>query len=125
MQIQGKFKEVRKVTLLTLSLKDTGTAVQVKISTPIREGRKLEGQKDREPAFICHVVDLADGEEKQMIAPKVLRSTLEEEYPDDQYVNKFFYIENLGKKAGKGKSAEGYNTFKIIEIAPVENAKAK
>lgn len=122
-----QYKKVRSVTLPLKSLKTLGDIAHVRITTPITVGKKLQGDDStKEPAHLCNIIDLDTGEEMQMIIPKVLRSTLEEEYPTVGekigYLGKCFEIENLGKKAGRGKSAEGYNTFRIVEVEPVDGA---
>lgn len=115
-----QFKKVKAVTLALVSLKSSGDMVHVRFDSAFAIGKKLKGDDTKkEPAHLAMVTDLDTGEEKQMIGPTVLRSTLEEEYPNASYVKKCFEIENLGKKAGKGQSAEGYNMFRIVEVEPI------
>lgn len=115
-----QYEKVKAVTLALISLKNAGDLVHVRFDTPFVMGKKLKGDDSKkEPAHLAQVTDLDTGEEKQMIGPSVLRSTLEEEYPDAKYVGKFFEIENLGKKAGRGQSVEGYNLFRIVEVKPI------
>lgn len=115
-----QYEKVKAVTLALISLKNSGDLVHVRFDSPFVMGKKLKGDDSKkEPAHLAQVTDLDTGEEKQMIGPSVLRSTLEEEYPNTAYVGKFFEIENLGKKAGRGQSAEGYNLFRIVEVKPI------
>lgn len=115
-----QYAKVKAVTLALVSLKSAGDLVHVRFDSPFAMGKKLKGDDSKkEAAHLAMVTDLDTGEEKQMIGPTVLRSTLEEEYPNGGYVTKCFEIENLGKKAGKGQSAEGYNMFRIVEVKPI------
>lgn len=108
------FKATKHVTLPTLSLKDAGTIVHLRFESPIRQGKNINPDDPKEPAHVATVLNLDTGELQQIVLAKQLRGTLEEEYPNDGYVGRIFELENLGKKKG-GKSAEGYNVFKITE----------
>lgn len=114
------FKTVKALTLPTLSLKDPGTVAVLRFESPIRQGKNLNPEDTKEPAHVANVLlledcgDRAAGEVCQIVLAKQLRGTLEEEHPNDGYVGKIFRLENMGKKKG-GKSAEGYNVFKILE----------
>jgi hypothetical protein len=57
------------------------------------------------------VTNLETGEEMQIIANEVLKSSLEDAYPDASYVGKSFEI--VRKPIQKGKK---YVTFTITEI---------
>lgn len=137
-----EYKKVRSVTLPTLSLKDKGTLVHVLFESAFREGKQMAEQVDakgkkieqKAPAHVANIINLDTGEEMQIVGSKVLRGTLEEEYPEEGYVGRCFEIENLGKHAG-GRATEGYNIFRIVEVenpgvhkpakGPSERAKAK
>lgn len=124
-----QYKKVRSVTLPTLSMKDAGTLVHILFMSAFVLGRKMEqdkkaGEDEKQPAHVANIINLDTGEEMQIVGSKVLRGTLEEEYPESSYVGKCFEIENLGKHKG-GKSAEGYNTFRIIEVEKPEGVAAQ
>lgn len=110
----GGFVGTKHVTLPTLSLKDEGTIVTLRFESPIRQGKNINPADEKEAAHVANVLNLDDGALYQIVLAKQLRGTLEEEYPNDGYVGKIFRLENTGKKKG-GKSAEGYNVFKITE----------
>ena len=102
--------------------------VIVKITEKIHPGKVLAsdakaaqaaGEQPKKPANVALVLDLLDNdEEKEMIFPAVLQSTLEESYPSDGYIGHSFQITSLGKKKGKDASRAGYNTFDIVEVEP-------
>lgn len=116
-----KFEKIRSVTLPLLSLK-RGDIAHILMVDKIFMGRELksesnkEGSQKKDPAHLCFVVNMDTGEEMQMIVPAVLRSTLEEEYPNSAYVARGFEVEHLGKTAKGGKTGDGYNTFRVIEV---------
>lgn len=67
--------------------------------------------KMKQPPFLAHVTHLESGAKGQIIVPAVLKSDLEDSYPEGSYVGHSFLIINKGKKAGKE-----YNTFELAEI---------
>lgn len=83
-----------------------------------RDGKK----SDKEPPTVYNVVNLESGEEGQLIGNTVIKSTLEEEYPNNAYVGKCFAITKQKRKEGKQ-----YDPFSIVEIedpTPKESANA-
>lgn len=74
---------------------------------PINEGA---GKPKKDPAILMYVTDLETGEQGQCICAAVLRSILNEEYPEEAYVGKSFAIKQH-KIAGKD-----YNGFDVAEI---------
>src|SRR3569833_1186049 len=93
----GTVYEVAKiVTRPILKFEGVGGTIMVKIEAPHYLGKELKqgrGEKaSMEPAHLFDVVDLSDGEEKQLIANAVLRSTFDDTYPNNEYVGKAFAI---------------------------------
>jgi len=74
-------------------------------------GRPTDDEKKKEPATIMDVIDLTTGEPSQIVCNTVLKSTLQESYPNDGYVGLCFSVTKLDKESGKD-----YNKFKIEEI---------
>jgi hypothetical protein len=89
----------------------------IKITAPmyvgrvIKDDKRKEGDKEREPATIIDCVNLDGGEVCQVIATAVIKSTLSESYPDNTYVGKSFSIKKAGRQPGKQ-----YNKFEINEL---------
>ena len=82
----------------------------IRIEDAIYVGKKVEEKK--EPARLCHIVNLETGEENLMIVGKVLEGTLNEMYPDNSYVGKSFEVLNHGIRGDKK-----YNTYSISEVS--------
>ena len=76
----------------------------VKITAPIHLGKEqkpdAEGKK-REPAWVASCINLEDGTECQIIVSAVVRSTLNDDYPNDSYVGKCFQIMKKARVDGK------------------------
>lgn len=111
-----KFKVLKNVTLPTLSLKENEVAF-VRFEEPIFVGKKVEPkpgstEKQKEPPHLVNVTDLETGELKTLILNTVLKSTIDEQYPQGAYVRKCFRIAKLPKKAGKD-----YHGFQIQEVS--------
>ena len=75
---------------------------------PMFVGKKIDDKK--EAAILLPVTDLETGEQGQIIVGKVLRSLIEEEYPDKAYVGKKFET-CLRRRADKS-----YNTYDLYEV---------
>lgn len=109
---------VKNVTMPSLTLKPNEPHCLVFVS-PMRISSvitKAGDGKDKEPATIADVGDVETGEAFIGIIPAVVKSNLERDYPNDGYVGKTFYIENLGKRT----QGQRYNDFRILEIDPSE-----
>jgi len=75
--------------------------------------KQVKGGKKMEPAHLMGVVNMETGENMQVIVGTVLKSTLEEDFPDETYVGKCFeIIQNKGTRA--------YKTYSIYEIEMIE-----
>jgi hypothetical protein len=113
-----KFKVKKHVTLPLLKQED-GKPIYIKTTGAIFQAKELEGQRARknaegqvqQPPHLMHVTNLETGEEMQIIANEVLKSTLEDAYPNESYVGKSFAVER--KPIQKGKK---YATFTVTEI---------
>ena len=97
---QMKFKIKRRITVPLFKLV-SNVENYFKITSPITLAKPLTGaaaaaaaakKKIKEPPYLCEVVDLETGDVGQIILPTVLRSELEENYPDNSYVDKCFCI---------------------------------
>ena len=110
---------VKKVVTLPLFKWKNEEERYYKFTSAIVQGKELklgannaEGGKKvkKEPAYLANVIDLATAEVGQIIVGVVLRETLNEEYPENGYIDKGFAITQM-RTSGKG-----YNTYKILEI---------
>lgn len=108
-----QFEVVRKVTLPVLK-KEDGKEIYVQFTSPIYRGKELKGKNSdkMEPADLAQIIDLTTGEEMTLICNAVLKGTLEEEYPNEEYVGKQFAI--LQSKV-PGKRYKNY-TIKEIKL---------
>jgi hypothetical protein len=91
-----------------------GIANYVKFEEAMHIGKDMkakEGEKKKEPATIANVIDLKTGEPAQIIANAVVKSVLNEYYPNDTYVGLCFSITKQKRVDGKQ-----YDPFNIEEI---------
>lgn len=98
-----KFKITKRLTKPLLKFV-VGQPRYVKIVSPIFLGKEMkakEGDKKREPAHLVEAINLETGEECQVITGAVVKSVLEESYPNQSYVGKGFAICKADKEAGK------------------------
>jgi hypothetical protein len=113
-----KFKVKKHVTLPLLKIEES-VPVYIRVTEPIFLAKEIEGTRARknaegavqQPPHLANVTNLETGEEMQIIANEVLKSSLEDAYPDASYVGKSFEI--VRKPIQKGKK---YVTFTITEI---------
>lgn len=109
------FKVKRQITLPSLSIKKTGDAWTLKILDAMRVSKVVDKGADgkkREPATICTVSDVSNGELFTFIIPAVVKKNLQDNYPDDTYVDKIFFIKNMGKR----NDAQKYYDFQLAEV---------
>lgn len=112
------FKIVKNVTLPLLKMKAGLDPYFLRFESAMALGRAIKDAgkdsagktKQMEPPFLAHVVELSTGEEMQIICPAVMRSTLDEEYPDNAYVGKSFQV-TISSIEGKK-----YNMVTLAEI---------
>lgn len=103
--------KVKKVLTLPLIKLAKGVPVYLQITEAFFVGKKIDDKK--EPATIANVIDLATGECAQIIVPSVLKSTIQESYPNDSYVGLGFSIE---KTSAAGDGDKAYAKFSVSEI---------
>jgi len=94
-----------------------GMTLYCKIENAMHIGKEIKARnadpdaKKKEPATLCNVINLATGEPGQIIANTIIKSTLDEEYPNDSYVGLCFSITKQARQEGKQ-----YDKFAIEEI---------
>jgi len=109
----SKVKVINAVTRPTLSLVE-GVPVYVKILKPIYVGKEIKGSEkkaDSKPADIADIINLENGKEQQLVVGAIVKSNIEESYPEGTYVGKGFMITKGKKKEGKR-----YFNYEISEI---------
>lgn len=116
--VPAGLKVVRHVTLASLSIKTPGDARTLIIQTPIRESKIKNQREGFKSANVCNVIDVDTGALCNYIVSAVVKENLEEQYADEGYVGKCFYIENLGMKEGKR-----YNNFSVTEVEAPKKGK--
>lgn len=108
-----KIKNVLTKPLLKLEIDQT---VYVQIKSIMREGKELKGRGDAakmKPAMLCDVINLETGQANmEMICPTIVQSTLNENYPDNGYVDKGFMITKMQKRSEE----KSYFPYDIQEI---------
>jgi hypothetical protein len=118
------FTPTRKKLLTRPVLKyQVDIANYVLIETAMHIGKEMkqkEGDKKKDPATLCNVIDLRTGEPAQLIMNAVVKSVLTEEYPNDSYVGKCFSITKQARQTGKS-----YDPFSLEEIENPNDAKTQ
>lgn len=112
-QLPEGVKAKRQVIMPTLNLQ-IGQPRVLKVLDAMRQSlyKDPDPKKVKEkPATICGVVDTQTGEAMLLLVPSVCESSLRESYPDDDYVDKTFYMEKLPKRPGKR-----YFDFRLLEV---------
>lgn len=112
------FKVVKKKVLTRPVLKFVeNEAVYVKLvgqmhlGKDIKEKKADDEKKNKEPATLIDCINLVTGEEAQIIASAVIKSVLEDNYPNHSYVGLCFEMTKKAKQPGKQ-----YNPVHIEEI---------
>ena len=106
------FKVAKNVTL-PLSKWKNDQAKFLLIESAIFQGKQIaqkDGQPEEKPADLLNCIDLETGEQAQVIVGTVLKGTLQDEYPDNAYVGKYFSITQLRDPGKK------YNTYSVQEL---------
>lgn len=120
-----QFKRVKNLTLDVLKFVE-GEARHVKITAAMHIGKEQKADTDgkkREPAVLANCINLDDGAECQIIVSAVVKSTLNDEYPNDGYVGRCFAITK--KSRVQGKQYFPYGVEEIEDPAPVVEQAAK
>lgn len=115
----GEFEVVRNVTLPFIVIPADGNPFYLKFNTAFEADkttfservRRTRGEADQNtaPMDIAEVVNLQSGEVGRLVAHQVLKSNLDEAYPNDTYIGKYF-------KIAKNKSKGRYFNFNVVEI---------
>jgi len=109
------YKVRKHVTVPVLSWPDNATIIFMAVDA-IRVGKELKavraGELKMAPAELMTVAS-PQGELAQLVVGKVLASELQESYPKDGYVNKWFRATKFPPNTGKGKR---YATYSVQEI---------
>lgn len=116
------FQPKRKKLLTRPVLKfEEGKPRYVKIQGAVYVGKEMKAKagddKKREPANLADVIDLETGEPAQIIISAVVKSVLDENYPNQSYVDKCFAITKQGREAGKQ-----YFKYNVEEIEDPGNS---
>lgn len=117
-----KFKKKKVLTRPVLKLVEN-EPIYVKLVGPMHLGKEMkqkEGEKKKDPATLIDVINLSTGEEAQIIASAVIKSVLDELYPNQSYVGLGFSMVKQARQPGKQ-----YNPVHIEEIElPAEETPA-
>lgn len=108
-----RFKKKKVLTRPVLKLVED-TPIYVKIVGPMHLGKEMKekaGEKKKDPATLIDVINLDTGEEAQIIASAVIKSVLDESYPNNAYVGLGFSMTKQARQPGKQ-----YNPVHIEEI---------
>jgi hypothetical protein len=113
-EVGGKKFTRKLITTPQLKFVD-GKTLYVEITSAFRvstaSGTQVgkDGQKMK-PADVCNVINLETGEAATIIVGTVLKNRLEENYPDESYINKKF---ELTQHKVEGKRWKDYS---IVEL---------
>jgi len=101
------------ITLPLLSWKNRESAV-VRFEGKMFIGKQItaKGEVSKQPATLANVTELESGELMQMLVPKVVQGTLEEDLEGD-YVGRWFEIVKLGRRENKA-----YDDYALYEVEP-------
>lgn len=106
------FRKTKLVTVPVMKI-DFETAYYVRFESPFYVGKEIKeksGKVAKKPATLANVTNMETGELGIIVCNEVLKSTIEEGYPDEDYVGKIFEVIKHQKKEGKE-----YCTFSIAE----------
>lgn len=107
------YKLARRVTVPLLSWKEVDVPIPFTSTGPyIYTAEKKTKKGETLPATpMMPVIDLNTGREARLIVGAIMQSLLEDEYPNNSYVNKSFVLLNRGKPEGKR-----FNDIELVEI---------
>jgi len=118
-----KFKVKSHVTVPLLKVPDNGTPIYVTFDSKIEKAKENEsvrtrkanlaaaGEQVQEAPHVARVINLETGEHQQIIVNSVLKTEIEDKYPDNGYIGVSFEIKKFKMQGGKK-----YATFQIAEI---------
>jgi hypothetical protein len=108
------FKKTKTVTVPVLKLMPD-QPVYIKVENAMEMSRQVAGAKvagqSMEPATIMHCTNLDSDTECLLIVGTMLKSVIEESYPNQSYVGLCFEVTNHGKRGDKK-----YNAYSLTEI---------
>lgn len=107
----------RILTLPLLKMKPETGPVYIKFTAPFFVGKQIkedDEKKKKEPPIMANVVNLSTGEMVQIMLGTVLQGILNDDYPEDDYVNRAFMLQLMEQK--RGRSGGNYNTYKVAEL---------
>lgn len=108
-----KIKRRLVVPLLNRGMKENEELV-VKSTGLIYTGQPQKGAKASDkPADLMPAVNAMTGEEGEIIVSAVVKSNLEEKYPDGDYVGRYFMITKQEKAKGRR-----YFNYTVDEVEP-------
>jgi hypothetical protein len=92
---------------------------------PIRAGRVVDNPRNgiAKAPDILSVRDAADGNDKEILVGQVLKSTLVENYPDDDYVGRTFACTQSAPPAGKRYKQMTVNEVEVDDAPAPKKAK--
>jgi len=103
-------KDQKRIAVQTPVLKlEVEQEVEIKILSEFKLSTQTSSKM--EPATICQVENLENGESYTLIGNKALVSTIMNAYPDASYVGKTFAITKHEKEKGKK-----YFKFSVFEL---------
>lgn len=109
-----KFTKVKSVTVPVLKLMPD-RPVYVRIESAMQVSKQVQAKKvgaaPMEPATIAHCVNLENDSECILIVGRMLKSVIDESYPDNGYVGKSFELVNHGMRGDKR-----YNSYSVNEV---------
>lgn len=88
--------------------------VVCKIIETIYIGKPVQNSAIKQPAELAPI-ESTEGEERLLVVNAVLKKELDENYPDNSYVGRWFAITKHRKRPGKK-----YNNFSIMELEPAQ-----
>ena len=108
------FTKKKTVTVPILKLMPD-QPVYIKVENAMEMSRQVAGAKvagqSMEPATIMHCTNLDSDTECLLIVGTMLKSVIEESYPNQSYVGLCFEVTNHGKRGDKK-----YNAYSLTEI---------
>lgn len=120
------FKVAKRVTHAQIKLRP-GTDYAFRIDSALYRGKeekpqvKTDGEPlaPRQPPWLVQVTMIDSGEEGVIVMPTIAVTELNDNYPEESYVGKFFNLRVLGKKQGRG--GNNYNEIELLELEPDED----
>ena len=113
-----KFKKIRSVTVPVIKMmpgKPVYLRFEGKMEISKQVNQKKVGDEPMKPATILHCVNLQNDSECILIVGAMLKSVIDEAYPNATYVGKNFELMNHGKLGDRKYNAYSLNEVEISE----------